>query len=213
MKKVFHAKVYPVYHLVGGREVIVNFRGYYTLVENGVRKWKALGTPNREIAQKRIMELALQAQRVQEGMAAPDSQREAAGKQIGELFADYEKYLTGKLGCAKKHVHDTTTRLKRMAREISWRAVNDIRADRFESWIADLTCSAKTKKEYQVSACAFLNWLVSTKRLGINPLAGLSQIDTRGKQVRESRSYTEGELLKLFEVAGQYRSGYAKGTT
>jgi hypothetical protein len=81
--------------MVGGKKVVINHRGYFTLEENGVRTWKALGTPSREIAQKRIMEFALQAQRVQEGMGPLDSQREAAAKCVVQLVGSYEKYLAG----------------------------------------------------------------------------------------------------------------------
>ncbi|SDR82023.1 Integrase [Opitutus sp. GAS368] len=207
MNKVFHTRVYPITALVGGKKVVVNHRGYFTLVQSGPRVWKALGTPSREIAQKRIMEMALQAQRVQEGMSAPDSQRETAAKPVSVLVTEYEKYLLSQ-GCAKKHAHDTTTRLSRMAKEIGWRAVNDVRPDTFQSWQTTLTCSQKTKKEYQVSACAFLNWLVSTERLAKNPLAKLDKPDTKGKQVRQSRYYTQKEFAQLLGVAAQYALGY-----
>ena len=207
MKKVFHTRVYPETQLIGGKKVVVNYRGYFTLEQNGTRVWSSLGTPSREVAQKRILEMALKAQRVQEGMAPPDSQRVTAAKTALQLFDAYEAYLIGQ-GRTSKHVHNTTTRLRRMACEIGWRGVNDIQADNFEPWQSALSCSAKTKKEYQVSACAFLNWLVNTGRLATNPLAKLEKIDIRGKQVRLSRSFSEDELLKLFSVAGKYRIGY-----
>ena len=207
MKKVFRTRVYPITHVVGGKKVVVNYRGYFTLEENGTRTWKALGTPSRETAQARIRELALLAQRVQDGELPPDSQRETAAKSTAQLLTAYKKYLAGQ-GRAQKHVHDTTARLGRMAREIDWRSVNEVRPDRFESWQSGLTCSAKTKKEYQVSACAFLNWLVNTGRLAANPLTKLEKIETRGKQVRESRSYSQEEFANLLGVAGVYGLGY-----
>ena len=207
MNKVFHTRVYPIWALVGGKKTTVNYRGYYTLEQNGPRVWKALGTPSREVAQKRIMEIALQAQRVQEGMAPPDSQRHTALKPFASLVADYEAHLLSQ-GCSKKHVHNTTTRLLRMAREIGWRGVHDIRPDTFQSWLPTLKGSQKTKKEYLVSACAFLNWLVGNERLAKNPLAKLEKPDVRGKQVRESRAYTEKEFAQLLVVAGKYALGY-----
>src|ERR1035437_575638 len=207
MNKVFHTRVYPICEMVGGKKVVVNYRGYFTLEENGPRKWKSLGTPSREIAHKRILEKALQAQRVQEGMSPPDAQRETAAKTAVQLVNDYEKYLLGQ-GRAKKHVHDTTTRLRLMTREIGWRGVNDMRPDNFQSWQTKLSCSQKTKKEYQVSACAFLNWLVGTERLASNPLAKLDMPKVLGKQVRESRAYTQKEFALLLGVAGKYGLGY-----
>lgn len=45
-------------------------------------------------------------------------------------------------------------------------------------------------------------------RLESNPLAKVEQIDTRGKQVRESRAFTEDELKRLFAVAGRRLPAY-----
>ena len=207
MKKVFHTRIYPLHKMIGGKKIVVNFRGYFTLEENGPRQWRSLGTPNRQIAEKRIGEIALQAQRVQEGLEAPDAQKTAAAKPLLVLVFDYRAYLTSR-GRARKHVHDTIARLEKMVREIRWRAVSEIQPGTFEAWQTALTCSAKTKKEYQVSLCAFLNWLVTTGRLTHNVLAKLEKIDTRGQQVRHYRSYTEDELVKLFTVAEKYRIGY-----
>ena len=52
-----------------------------------------------------------------------------------------------------------------------WKALSDIRPDAFVKWRASLKLSPKTKKEFHLSANAFLNWLVQTDRLMVNPLA------------------------------------------
>ncbi len=78
----------------------------------------------------------------------------------------------------------------------------------FAEWRARLTCSAKTKKEYQVSACAFLNWLIKTERLLANPLAKLDMIEVRGKSVRMARAFTEDELQRLFVTVEERRLAY-----
>ena len=62
--------------------------------------------------------------------------------------------------------------------------------------------SAKTIKEYQISLNAFLNYLVRVERLERNPLAKVEHVETRGRQVRPYRAFTEDELRKLFPVAG-----------
>jgi integrase len=207
MNKVFHTRVYPVFQMIGGKRTLVNHRGYFTLEQNGARHWKALGTPSREIAQKRIMEVALQAQRVQEGLVAPDVQTNTASKPILSIVDEYEQYLRGGRR-ASKHVHDTTARLRLMASEIGWHRLQDIQPDSFQSWLSCLSRSQKTKKEYQISACALLNWLVDTKRAPGNPLAGLELPEVKGKGVRVSRAYTEAEFAKLLSVAGTYALGY-----
>jgi len=193
---------------VAGRRVVSRlFSGRYA-VEKGARVVTVrLTTPDREIAKKRFREIVLEKQREQEGIISPKAVRVAAAAQLGALVSEYEVDLRGR-GLDEKHVHDSVTRLRRMLAEAGWNRLADIRADAFVRWRAALGCSAKTVKEYQVSACAFLNWLVRTDRLAVNPLAKVDKIDVRGKQVRASRTYTEPELARLFSVAGRYVIGY-----
>jgi integrase len=75
-------------------------------------------------------------------------------------------------------------------------------------WRASLKLSPKTKKEFHLSANAFLNWLVQTDRLMLNPLAKVPHVETRGKQVRPCRAFTEDELQRLFAIAGRRRLAY-----
>lgn len=82
------------------------------------------------------------------------------------------------------------------------------RADAFVKWRASLKLSPKTKKEFHLSANAFLNWLIQTDRLLVNPLAKVPHVETRGKQVRPCRAFTEEELRRLFAIAGRRRLAY-----
>jgi integrase len=206
MSKVLHTRVYKRSRKSHGK-VVVNYRGYYTLEQNGLRAWKSLGTPDKAIAEKRIMEFALQAQRESEGLIPPRPVRETASKSLTQLTSDYESYLTSR-ELARKHVHNTITRIGRIIKETRWRGIIDVRPDSFLVWRASLTCSAKTKKEYQISLNAFLNWLVRSDRLSANPLAKVDVIQTRGKQVRPYRAFTEDELSRLFAVAGKRLLAY-----
>jgi len=107
-----------------------------------------------------------------------------------------------------KHVRDTTNRIRRMIRENGWKVLNDVRPDSFARWRAGLKVAPKTKKEHHLSANAFLNWLVQTDRLLLNPLAKVPHVETRGTQVRPCRAFTEDELRRLFAVAGRRRLAY-----
>ena len=200
--------VFKPSRLIAGRRMVSRlFSGRYA-VEKGARAVTVrLNTPDREIAKKRLREIVLEKQREIEGIVAPKAVRMAAAAQLAELVSEYETDLGGR-GLDEKHVHDTVTRLRRIFSETSWRRLADIRADSFVKWRASLGCSAKTTKEYQVSANAFLNWLVRIDRLPVNPLAKVDMIDVRGKQVRASRTYTEVELARLFAAAGRYALGY-----
>ncbi len=182
MTAVLHTRIYKRTRFSHGKSV-TTYRGYYTLEKNGLRVWKALGTPDKAIAEKRIMAFALDAQRVAERLAPSLSQRDAASKSLLGLIADYDRDLAAR-AVARKHRHDTIERIHRMTRETGWRRLSDVTADSFVSWRTTLQRSAKTKKEYQISLNAFLNWLVTLGRLTANPLARVDTVPTRGKEVR-----------------------------
>ncbi len=193
---------------VAGKRVVSRlFSGRYAVDKGAKPVTVRLNTPDREIARKRLREIVLEKQREQEGIIAPKAVRVAAVRALAGLIDDYEADLKGR-ELAEKHIHDTVTRLRRMAKENGWRVLSDIRPHAFAQWRAALTCSAKTKKEYQISAGAFLNWLVKTERLLANPLAKLDLVDIRGKQVRTSRAFTEDELRRLLAIAGKRRLAY-----
>ena len=194
--------------LVNGKRVISRvFSGRYAIHKGGKIITVGLNTPDREVARKRLRDIVIEKQREAEGIVAPKAVRVAAGTQISHLVDDYEADLRGR-ELKPKHVRDTTTRVRRMLKETGWKTLSDIRPDVFVKWRAGLTLSPKTKKEFHLSANAFLNWLVQTDRLMVNPLAKVPHVETRGKQVRPCRAFSEDELRRLFAVAGRRRLAY-----
>ena len=191
-----------------GKRVLARvYCGRYAL-EKGARLIQvSLNTPDKEVARKRLREIVLEKQREAEGIIAPKAVRVAAGAQLASLVDDYEADLRGR-ELSPKHVRDTTGRLRRMIRENSWKVLSDIRPDAFVKWRASLTCAPKTKKEHQLSVNAFLNWLVQTERLLVSPLRKVPHVETRGKQVRPCRAFTEDELQRLFAIADRRRLAY-----
>ena len=204
--KVLRTRVYKRIRKSHGKNV-VRYRGYYILEQNGPRVWKELGTPDKAIAEKRLMEFAVQAQQEQEGLIAPKAARESAAKSLSALVGDYERELASR-DLAAKHQRDTLTRVRRIVSETGWRRLVDVTPDSFTEWRSTLTCSAKTKKEYQISLNAFLNWLLKMERLQKNPLAKVDPVPTKGKEVRPYRAFTLEELAKLFAIADKHRLAY-----
>lgn len=200
--------VFKPSRIVNGKRVKADYwYGRYSLPPDPKIHQVALNTPDKEIARKRLREVVLEAQRELEGIIAPRAIRDTSYAPMETLVSEYESDLKGR-GLALTHVRDTVRRLQRMLREAAWKTLADVRPDSFVKWRAKFKASAKTLKEYQVSAVAFLNWLVRLDRLQVNPLAKVDKIDTRGKQVRESRAFTEDELKRLFAVAGRRLPAY-----
>jgi len=92
-----------------------------------------------------------------------------------------------------------------MVTACKWSRLGDVTASSFVAWRAGFNRSAKTRKEYQTSIKAFLNWLLRLGRIAANPLAGVDRVETRGKAARLSRSYTPDEFSRLLAVASDSR--------
>lgn len=178
------------------------YRGRYSLARGQKPATVALHTPDKAVAQKRLRDLVVQKQMEAEGMSASQAQIEAATTPLVVLLADYKADLVGR-DLEPGHISDTIGRLQRMAQATHWAKLSDIRPDNFVRWRAGLSLAAKTKKEYQTSINAFLNWCVRTDRLKTNPLAKVDRVEIRGKQKRPSRAFRPEELVKLFAAAPQ----------
>ena len=160
----------------------------------------SLDTPDEQVARKRLRDIVIEKQREAEGLDSPKLQREAFRTSLAELRTDYRRYLESR-HLSTGYVRDTVRRLERMAEEIGWQTLADVRPDTFERWFSKLTTSAKTNREYQLSARAFLNWLVRMELLERNQLAKLDLVSSRGREVRPSRAFTDEELKALFALA------------
>lgn len=164
---------------VGQRRIFSRlFSGRYTTAPGERRVTVALHTPDEQVARKRLRDIVVEKQREAEGLISPKSVREAASMPLLELLANYAHDLQGR-ELTRTYVHDTLTRLERIAAEAGWHRLADIRPDSFVLWRSTLKGSAKTRKEYQTSVNAFLNWLVRVDRLVANPLAKIAHRHAR----------------------------------
>jgi integrase len=187
---------------VNGKKVRARlFCGRYSLIRGAKPVTVSLHTPDEKVARKMLRDIIVEKQREAVGLIAPKSQREALQTPLSSLVDDYAAYLRGRAVSAG-YLSDTVKRLQRIIAETKWKLLGDVRPDSFLRWRAQLTCSAKTVKEYQLSLGAFLNYLVRVERLERNPLAKIEHVETRGRQVRPYRAFTEDELRKLFPIAG-----------
>jgi len=197
------AHVYRQSRRVGGKRVLSKvWRGRYSLGRGQPVRDISLDTQDKAVAEKRLRDRLAQAQKEAEGMIAPVSITEAQREPLISLLADYLVYLRGR-ELAEGHVKESVARIERIVTETGWRVLADVRPDGFLRWRSGLRCGAKTKKEYQTSLNAFLNWLVKIEKLERSPLAHVEQVDTRGKETRPYRAFTEDELRRLFATAGE----------
>lgn len=180
------------------------FVGRYSLRKGERLVSVSLETTDERVARKRLRDLVAEKQREAEGIVSPASVRSVGAVPLSELVAEYRADLSGR-GLAPGHVRDTVGRITRMIRGAGWALLQDVRPDSFTRWRASVKWAAKTKREYQTSMNAFLNWLVRGDRLLVNPLAKVDRVETRGKAVRKSRAFTVEEIRALVKIAPVHR--------
>ena len=191
----------------GKRVILQSYVGRYSVTKGGKPTQVFLDTPDKEIARKRLLDIVLEKQREREGFIAPKVSREAAVLPLSDHLAEYVADLHAQER-AKQHVKDTSRRIARVFKETGWKVLPDVSSSVFMQWRTGLKTSAKTKKEYLVSLNAFFNWLIRQGKLTANPLKTVSRVETRGKQVRQARPFTEAELTRLFSVSGKRKIVY-----
>jgi integrase len=185
-----------------GKRVISRFYvGQYSLEKGGEIVRVGLNTPDKEIAEKKLRDIVLEKQREREGLTSPRDFRDAAIRPLSAHLTDYAADLRAQERDTR-HIKDTSRRIDRIFREIGWKFLPDISAPDFISWRSDLKCSAKTRKEYLVSLNAFLHWLIRQGKLVESRTKCIPQVETRGKQIRQPRAFTEIELSRLFAISG-----------
>lgn len=180
------------------------FSGRYSLAYGERARTIPLHTPDEAVARKKLRDFIVERQKEAAGLIAPAAIREAAAAPLHSLLAEYTADLAGR-GLESEHVKATVRRIERILSEVKWKRLADIRPDQFVAWRSRLTCSAKTKKEYQTSVNAFLNWLVRMGKVAANPLAKVDRVDIRGKAVRKSRAFTQAEFAALIAAAPESR--------
>jgi integrase len=178
------------------------YSGRYSLARRGRVMTVALDTPDEGVARKRLRDLVVEKQREAEGLDSPKVIREALRMPLADLLQDYRRDLESQ-HFSTGYIRDTVQRVRRMAQEIGWQVLADVRPDSFGLWFAGLAGSAKTKREYQLSIREFLNWLVRLEMLSHNPLSKLKLVGSRGREVRPYRAYTDEELKSLFALPGE----------
>jgi len=215
MKKRYQEFVFRPARTIDGKKVRSQlYVGQYLLDGMDRPKRVGLNTPDKATAEARLRTIIVNAQRRSVGLLPSLIEVSSANRGLLRHLVDYRTDMKA-LEFKPQHIKDSTRRIARMARESGWKVLGDITATGFTTWRAGFKGAAKTKKEYQVSLNAFLNWLVRQGKLSANPMSQITLIDTRGKGVRTPRPFTEQELSRLFAVSGSraivYQSLYHMG--
>jgi integrase len=183
------------------------WRGRYRLDGEGVPTDVPLGVTDKQVAEEKLRGIVRDAEREAAGIAVPKVQREAAQKPLLDHLADYMADLKS-LGRDDDYVYIVDRRARRLIAECGWRVLKDVTPETFRAWRNRQTSAAKTRNEYLHAISGLLNWLAENKQLPANPLDPVEAVDTRGKERRKRRAYTDAQARSFLAASGQWRAVY-----
>jgi integrase len=120
---------------------------------------------------------------------------------VGHIVA-YVEHMSAK-GVTAGRIAQTESRLLRICKDCEFTQLANLGAAALERWLSDRAAedmSAAARNGYRSACVAFGNWCVQSKRLVINPLAGIPKANEKADPRRHRRAMTEVELVKLLDV-------------
>jgi len=177
------------------------YRGRYRLSHDSRLTDIPLRTSDKQVAVQRLQQIVQEKQQERAGIIPSRQQLETALRPLIESVEDFIQTRVS-IGRDERYIKELKSKLLRMAAECFWNTATDITADSFEKWRGRQTMSAKTKNEYFHALSVFLRWLERREKISVNPIRHVQMVVDTGKNKRERRAFTVGELRRLVAVAG-----------
>jgi integrase len=169
---------------------------------------RCLGTPDKQLAFKRAVELIDREERIRDGRYIEDIERDAAKRPILDVVGEYIDGLIED-GREREHHRKVGQRLRDGIAELGWSRVGEIRKNDFRAWLEGKSgWTPKTRSHYRAAFKAFTAWLHQEDMLPEDPLANLKGVRDASKREREPATLTESEATKLLASAPEYRSDF-----
>ncbi len=183
------------------------YRGRYRLDGDFAVTDIALGTGDKQVAERKLADIVNEKEREKAGLLAPQKERLAAKKKLRDHLEDYVAELRS-LGRTKKHYRLVCYRITRLLEEAGWTYPQDVDADSFGYWRnRQREAAPKTLNEYLNAMLSLLHWMERQGRIQGNPLKFVKKADLRGKQ-QKRRAFTPEEFARLLAVSGKNRIAY-----
>jgi len=156
----------------------------------------SLGTPDRQVAERKRTELLAEKEREAAGIIAARPLRDAAQKPLSEHLHDLLGDLRAQ-GKGAKYLANIEHRVGVLIEACGWKVGKDVSADSFQIWRKGQTLSAKTLNDYLEAARRLVNWMEKHGRLVSNPLKRVEKVGTQGRETRHRRAFSEDEMKRL----------------
>lgn len=138
------------------------------------------------------------------GMIDPAQERLLAIKQspVSDHLAAFDRSLEN---TTPKHRKLTMTRVRRLVEASGAKALADLEAEKVEEALKELRreedLGNRTYNHYLQAIDEFGKWLVSTKRLPSNPVAGIDRLNAETDVRHKRRALTTDEMSRLVRAA------------
>ena len=166
---------------------------YRTQGARGAVQDISLRTPDRQVAERRRMDLLAEREREAAGIIAPKLIRDGAQK---PLLADLEKQ-----GKESKYLANIRHRVGILIKQCGWHTAKDVTSDSFLTWRNGQKLSPKTLNDYLDACRRLFIWLEKNQRVMGNPLRWVGKLSTVGHQTHQRRAFSAKELHDLFAVS------------
>ncbi len=202
------ACVYRPKRRVNGKRIISRLYSAKIRVDGERRILQVpLHVSDKQVAQEKLRQLVQEREKELHGLIPAKAMRDAAQASLAQHLKDFIADLKAK-GRNHQYIAEFENRLELLMEQCAWRSLPDVTADSFVKWRAERKKAAKTLNEYLASVTGFMNWMTKQGRVAVNPLAVVQKSETRGKEVRARRAYSDDEIQALLKVAGKRRIVY-----
>ena len=161
-----------------------------------------LHVSDKQVAQEKLRQLVQEREKELHGLIPAKTMRDAAQVSLTQHLNDFIADLKAK-GRNRQYIAEFENRLELLIEQCGWRSLQDVTADSFVKWRSEHKKAAKTLNEYLASVTGFMNWMNKQGRVAVNPLTVVQKSETRGKEVRARRAYSDDEIQALLKVAGK----------
>ena len=150
------------------------------------------------------------------GMIDPAQERLLAIKQapIAEHLDAFERSMDNNDAEAPQADHDARPPA---GRGCGFQTLAEMDGEKVEDWLKEIReaedLGARTYNHYLQAIDAFGKWLVATKRLPSNPLAGMERLNSETDIRHKRRALTPDEVSRLVEAARSSRDVRFRATT
>ena len=163
------------------------------------------GCRDEDAARSVLRDLERRAELVKSGVMsiAEDSIADQQAVPLDDHFRTYVNHLQAK-GAGQNHRDATRRCLGRVTADCGWQWLRDLTRQGIEKWVAQRMAdgtSAASRNKHLASLIAFGNWCVDCGRMLVNPFSRIPKANEKADPRRQRRAMTEGELVRLIEVA------------